>query len=538
MGRTTRIAGRRTGPGVLGALLATALLALALSAPAIAGAPPLSIRIEGNHFVNGEGQTIRLLGVNHPSFEYACVDGYGYNDGHMDAADAAAVASWHANAVRVPLNEDCWLGLNGQPNSNGGASPPLTMAGYRQEVESYVADLNAAGIYVILELHWSAPGTKIADGQQPMPDEHSTAFWASVAETFKSNPAVVFDLFNEPFSPADPRSGDDPAHPVSWSCWENGGCPVPYYENNETRTGTIYNAVGMQALVTAIRGTGATQPLMLGGLNFANDLTGWLADRPTDPLHQEAASFHNYEGEGKCDTPACWNSQIAPLAAAVPVVTGEIAQEVCAPTNFDVEYMDWADQHGVGYLAWAWWVLSPQEIAAKGCEAFYLLSGWSGTPASSNGTNLHDHLLALFTASTATASSAASPAAGAVGATPVTYKPTKFRATVSGGGTAVTFRIEASAPCKAAIAGQTVKPFRLGGRKARKLGLGAAHLALNADSQATVTVKLPAKAAGLLRAKGRLSGRYTVTLSGSAAPTTSTTYPVTLKAPKPRHRKH
>ena len=36
------------------------------------------------------GQTIRLLGVNHTSAEYACVDGFGYDDGHFDAADAAA----------------------------------------------------------------------------------------------------------------------------------------------------------------------------------------------------------------------------------------------------------------------------------------------------------------------------------------------------------------------------------------------------------------------------------------------------------------
>ena len=83
---------------------------------------PLSIAIQGNHFVNGAGQTIRLLGVNHPSSEYACVDGFGYNDGHQDDADAAAIASWNANAVRVPLNEDCWLGINGQPNSSQG--PP------------------------------------------------------------------------------------------------------------------------------------------------------------------------------------------------------------------------------------------------------------------------------------------------------------------------------------------------------------------------------------------------------------------------------
>ena len=55
-----------------------------------------------------------------------------------------------------------------------------------------------------------------------MPDmDHSPAFWTSVATAFKSNPAVVFDLFNEPFDPTDPRSGDDgnASDAVTWGCW-------------------------------------------------------------------------------------------------------------------------------------------------------------------------------------------------------------------------------------------------------------------------------------------------------------------------------
>src|ERR1700761_8289795 len=109
------------------ATLVLLLAALALTAvPGAAAAVPLSIRVEGNHFVNGEGQTIRLLGVDRTSSEYGCVDGFGYDDGHYDEADAAAIAAWNANAVRVPLNEDCWLGVNGQPNSNQGAEPKLS----------------------------------------------------------------------------------------------------------------------------------------------------------------------------------------------------------------------------------------------------------------------------------------------------------------------------------------------------------------------------------------------------------------------------
>jgi hypothetical protein len=48
-----------------------------------------------------------------------------------------------------------------------------------------------------------------------------------------------------------------------------------------------------------------------------------------------------------------------------------------------------------------------------------------------------------------------------------------------------------------------------------------------------VTLTLPAKARALLKANGSLRARYTVTLSGSGA-TTSTPHTVTLKPPKPK----
>ena len=310
----------------------------------------------------------------------------------MDDADAAAVASWNATAVRVPLNQSCWLGINGDPNSDQGPPQPLTVAGYRQAVQAYVAALHAHGLYAILDLHWTGPLAAKADGQRPMPDAHSIDFWKSVAETFKDDPAVVFDLFNEPYSPA---AVNDPAHPVTWACWRDGGCQLPISnDQTEPPSKTLYPAVGMQALVDTVRSTGATQPVLLGGLDYANDLTQWLTFRPNDPLGQEAASFHNYQGKA-CDNAGCWNSTIASVAAQVPVVTGEFDQDICAPSNFDEEYMTWADEHGVGYLAWGWWVLSPQEIADAGCSAYYLLSDYNGTPAAPNGTALHDHLAKL-----------------------------------------------------------------------------------------------------------------------------------------------
>ena len=187
--------GRRAGLGVVVAVaVVLAVLVPTLGRFGAAGASvPLSVRVVGNQLVDGSGSTVQLRGVDRSGTEYACIQGWGIFDGPSDAASVAAMAAWHINAVRVPLNEDCWLGINGVSPSYGGAA-------YQTAIENYVTLLNSYGIYAILDLHWTAPGTTPATAQEPMPDQdHSPAFWTSVASTFSGNPAVLFDLFNEPY---------------------------------------------------------------------------------------------------------------------------------------------------------------------------------------------------------------------------------------------------------------------------------------------------------------------------------------------------
>jgi endoglucanase len=333
-----------------------------------ASAPPLSIAVVGNHFVNGAGRFIRLLGVNREGTEYACVQKTGYSVGPEDASDAAAIASWSTNAVRIPLNEDCWLGINGLPAYG-------TAEGYRQMIESYVSALNAHGIYAVLDLQWTAPGTLPATGLHTMPDDNSTAFWTSVARTFANNPAVLFDAFNEP-------------HSVPWSCWRDGGCSVPdAVDGTQPDPTQKYTAVGMQTLIDTIRATGARQPILIAGLNHGNDVSGWLANMPTDPDGQLAAAFHVYQ-PNSCASTACFDSTVAPVAAVVPVTTLEFSEQDCSE-NWDNALMNWDDAHDVGYLGWGWFILTPH------CQSLYLITSWTGTPASPNGSALHDHLAAL-----------------------------------------------------------------------------------------------------------------------------------------------
>src|SRR6202022_1355001 len=121
------------------ALLVVAAVLLALpAAPLPARAASLSIAVSGNHLVDGNGQTVRLLGVNRSGTEYACIQGWGIFDGPSDAASIQAIASWHVNAVRVPLNEDCWLAINGAAAAYSGST-------YQNAIVNYLNQLHAAG---------------------------------------------------------------------------------------------------------------------------------------------------------------------------------------------------------------------------------------------------------------------------------------------------------------------------------------------------------------------------------------------------------
>ena len=114
-----------------------------------------------------------------------------------------------------------------------------------------------------------------------MPDAaEAIPFWTSVANTFKGNDAVIFDLFNEPYA----SRADNNNTAEGWQCWETGS-PC---------TGISYPVAGMQQMVNAVRSTGANNVLMLGGEEYSNDLTDWLQYEPTDPDHNLVASWHSY----------------------------------------------------------------------------------------------------------------------------------------------------------------------------------------------------------------------------------------------------
>jgi hypothetical protein len=280
-----------------------------------------------------------------------------------------AIASWHMNLIRVPLNEDCWLGINGVEVGGGT---------YQAAIAHEVELAHQAGLYVILDLHWSAPGAQRAVSQNPAPDEdHSPSFWDEVANAYKDDPAVIFDLYNEPYDYWGTSSNP-------WAGWRDGDVQTQYVTAGTSYTvHASWRTAGTQQLVDVIRARGATNPILVNGLDWANDDSGWLAHAPGDPARQLIAGAHIYGGQG-CSTTPCWNNVYGAIESRYPVLIGETGDLAAGPAQFLPGLLRYADAHHWSYAVWTWnpWQ-NPQNI---------LISNWSGTPTTGEGAVVRSEL--------------------------------------------------------------------------------------------------------------------------------------------------
>jgi endoglucanase len=322
------------------------------------------IVVSGNHLVDGENNVVHLHGVNRSGTEYACVQGWGIFDGPDDAASIQAIGTWDVNIVRIPLNEDCWLNINGIDGQYAGEN-------YIAAIVNYVDLLHQYGMYAELSLMWGAPGSYQATYQPDAPDEdHSPAMWASMAATFKNDPNVILAPWGETT--------------VGWKCFMKKGCDdeATYGPSN-----AYYQTAAMQQAVNAMRRAGYNGVISIPCIDYANacgKIAGssyggstWLQSHPKDRDGQLIAEAHVY-GKNLCDTVACFNSSMRPITKKFPMIFGETGETYdgsdCYP-NYIPTFMDWADAHGVGYEAWTWDAWGGSQTCGV------LISNYDGTPA-------------------------------------------------------------------------------------------------------------------------------------------------------------
>jgi endoglucanase len=312
---------------------------------------PAGLHVVSNTIRDAEGNVVVLRGVNRSGTEYKCAQSTGIFDGPSDEESVRAIASWNVNAVRVPLNESCWLGVS----SN--VDPLFSGEAYKKAIIGYVSLLHKYALVPILELHFAAPGDLLADKQWPLPNlDNTPTFWADVAATFSDDTGVVFEPYNEPF----PGNDND----ANWACWRDGCSRPAVHDRNADEVFAAYDAVGMQGLVDAIRdaerssNSGVNHLILLGGLAFANNLSQWIEYRPTDPDENLAAAWHVYNFNA-CTNLDCNAASGDPgtLAEMVPVVATEIGEDDCSGQMIE-PLMKSMDEVGMSYLAW-WWNTSP-----------------------------------------------------------------------------------------------------------------------------------------------------------------------------------
>lgn len=310
---------------------------------AVAGAQAQSYSVLENHILDPNGNIYYIHGVARASYEYSRT-----GDGHFTQGDFYNISLWNANTVRIATNQSYQL-----------SDSPCYDANYLGRLDAAVTAANNDGMNVIFDLHWNDGGdpTVCANGQKKMADARSLTFWQIMADHFQNNPMVFFELYNEP-------------HGISWDCWLNG-CD---------------NWVGMQQLYDTVRNEGFSNLVIVGGLNYAYDLSGVPNYRVNG--FNIVYNTHPYDFPDK--QLGDWPRAFGFLTVTDPVVATEFGEFDCLSRYVEqaLDYFDAPDGDPtlrMGWTGWAW-------NSPGSCGFPSVIQDWNGTP-SPMGQPEHDRML-------------------------------------------------------------------------------------------------------------------------------------------------
>ena len=384
-------------------IVLTVVSIVASATDASKSAVALSVKVSGNHLVDASGKTLQLRGVSVGGLEFVAVQGWSPGNPWGGQTGEArpnwnTIKGWKVNAIRISLNEASWLGYTCK-NSSGAARNPDPGGNYKATVADALDSATAAGLYVILDLHWSAPGNFCPLGQNQMADtDHSVVFWTGLATQFKSYPNVLFELFNEPFI------GYSSASAADWAVIMRGGAQTNYVTGGTpSQANYSWTVAGMQQMLDAVRATGATNVVLVGSASWDQDLSQWVASKPADRLNQIAAVWHPYPnsdnvGDSQAALPKfgsvayTWAQSV--LDAGYPVVITETGDHNAAGTTsapLMANLLPWADAREVSYVGWGW--------ATWGNPDNVLIKNAAGDPTDGYGAYFKRHLGCVATGS-------------------------------------------------------------------------------------------------------------------------------------------
>ncbi|HBR93503.1 MAG TPA: hypothetical protein DEA90_05000 [Opitutae bacterium] len=286
---------------------------------------PSELKVVGNRLQNAEGEEVWLQGSNVPSMEW------NPNGENILKSIQVVLDEWNGNVIRLPVKEEYWFGKGGDA--------------YKKLINDAVIMAANRGAYLVLDLHrYRSPKQVHAD------------FWVEAATIYKNHPAVLFDLMNEP-------------HGTSWEVWRNGGFVADkkkegdedafLSEIEKKMNARGFESIGMQALIDAVRSTGAQNIVVVGGLDYAYDLSGILNGFAVDDHGGNGVMYSTHVYPWKRG----WQKSFLDVAEQYPILVGEVGADArkmdFMPHDIQEDWDTWVpsmlgliQKHKLNWTAW------------------------------------------------------------------------------------------------------------------------------------------------------------------------------------------
>lgn len=209
---------------------------------------------------------------------------------------------WDANTIRFQVSQPVLAGPSG--------------AAYAAEVQTHVDMARDDGLVIVISMQ----DESVACGHaQPLPGPDTEAAWSTLIDhsALRSDPYVMFELFNEPQNSPITTATTDPEQ-ETWVDWLEGGREI---EPDPSQSWAAYRPVGFQKLVDYMRDTlHVTNVLIVDGASYAEQLEGMPVLRDPGAGYEIAYGVHPYfytEGQNG------WNKRFGYLTGSHAVIATE-----------------------------------------------------------------------------------------------------------------------------------------------------------------------------------------------------------------------
>lgn len=246
------------------------------------------LHTSGHQILDEDNQPLLLHGINRSGLEYD-KNGNSMYQGEFNYI----VSAWDCDVIRVPFNQE-WV---------------MQDVNYVNTIDQVIDWIKTQGAYVILDLQWQNSVSKIPR----IPDTSAITMWKLLADRYKNEPAVLYDIHNE-------------AHDIGLTEWKARAIEI----------------------IDAIQTIHPQALILVSGLNWAADLSQWstdLIDRPNIVY-----TIHLYPSSSQKGN---WGQRFGNYANQIPIFCGELGGEA-QDLVWGKELITYLNQKNIGWCAWSW----------------------------------------------------------------------------------------------------------------------------------------------------------------------------------------